>query len=383
MPFDFNKKLDRINNHSMKYNVFSKELLPMWVADMDFESPDCVKQALIQRLQQGDLGYTKAWPELNESIVSWCKARYDWEIQAHWIAWLPGIVSGFNMACSGFNKGKVVVQTPNYPPMLQAPKLSGQVSSELFVTFNANTQRWMFDFNQLETFLSDETCGLFLLCNPMNPHGTMLSENEIKKIIQLCKQYNVQLCSDEIHCDLAFEKQHIPAGKFDPTAITLMAASKTFNIAGLGCSFAIIQDTKIRKIFTNQMKGLVSWPSSLGLEATFSAFQDGEPWRIALIKQLKVNRDLLVNSLNKMTINNKVIFKTHLNDASFLCWIDCNHLESLTKQTAIEWFKTAGIMPSNGVDFGAQSFVRINYGCPEFTILNAIDKIKIHLLKFN
>ncbi|MCJ8312910.1 MAG: aminotransferase class I/II-fold pyridoxal phosphate-dependent enzyme [Saccharospirillaceae bacterium] len=372
----FNKSLNRKDNHSIKFNTFDESLLPMWIADMDFEAPQCIKSALIERLQQADLGYTKSGPGLDQSIVDWCKTQYDWDIQANWIAWLPGIVSGFNMACQGFNKGKVVVQTPNYPPMLQAPKQSGQKNLELSVTFDESTKRWMFDFEQLEILLSDEQCGLFLLCNPMNPQGTMLTQQELKHIIKLCHKHNVQLCSDEIHCDLRFELPHFPAGKFDPKAITLMAASKTFNIAGLGCSFAIIEDSFIRKHFVKQMNGLVSFPSNLGLVATQSAFEHGDSWRLELMDYLKINRDTLVSALNDFKINNQRIFKTHYNDASFLCWIDCTQLELITQQSALDWFKSAGIIPSDGIHFGKQGFVRINFGCPLALVKQALNLIK-------
>ena len=372
----FNTPLNRKDNHSIKFNTFDDSLLPMWIADMDFEAPACIKSALIDRLQQADLGYTKAGPALNQSIVDWCKIQYDWDIQENWIAWLPGIVSGFNMACQGFNKGKVIVQTPNYPPMLQAPKQSGQDTLELAVSFNDSTQRWMFDFDQLESLLADDDCALFLLCNPMNPHGTMLTQLELTQVIELCHKHNVQLCSDEIHCDLRFDLQHFPAGKYDPKAITLMAASKTFNIAGLGCSFAIIENNHIRKHFVKQMNGLVSFPSNLGLVATQSAFEHGETWRLALMNYLKVNRDTLVSALNDFKINNQRVFKTHSNDASFLCWVDCSKLELITQQSALEWFKSAGIMPSDGINFGRHSFVRINFGCPIALVEQALQLIK-------
>jgi len=371
----FDKPLDRKDNHSIKFNTFDETLLPMWIADMDFEVPSCIKTALVDRLAQADLGYTKSWPELDQSIVNWCQSQYDWNIQASWIIWLPGIISGFNMACQGFNKGKVVVQTPNYPPMLQAPKHSQQEVLELPISFNESTNRWMFDFDELETLLSDEKCGLFLLCNPMNPQGTILNEQELKRITELCEQYDVQLCSDEIHCDLRYELAHFPAGKIHSKSITLMAASKTFNIAGLGCSFAIIEDEQVRRHFFAQMNGLVSFPSNLGLVATHSAFANGNQWRLALLQYLKINRDTLVSALNNFKIQGECIFKTHLNDACFLCWIDCTALESITKQSAIDWFTSAGIMPSNGVDFGKTGFVRINFGCPLATIEQALTLI--------
>ena len=209
----------------------------------------------------------------------------------------------------------------------------------------------------------------------MNPQGTMLTEHEIKRITQLCDQYDVQLCSDEIHCDLRYENPHIPAGKMSSKAITLMAASKTFNIAGLGCSFAIIEDKQVRTQFIKQMNGLVSFPSNLGLVATHSAFENGNQWRLDLMAYLKINRDTLVSALNNFKINDQRVFKTHTNDASFLCWIDCTQLESATKQPALEWFKSAGIMPSNSVDFGTQGFVRINFGCPLSTVEHALTLI--------
>ena len=225
----FDKIIDRTPSHAYKWERYKgRDILPMWIADTEFRCAEPIIDALKSRAEHGLLGYK----------------QYGWKIEPQWIVWTPGVVPAFNVACKAYCQpgDKVIVQTPNYPPMLAAPKLNGLQRADV-PTVEVDG-RWMLDFDVLEGHAKDPKCSLFILCNPMNPVGSMLDEAQLTRVAEICANNNVMLCSDEIHCDLILDTQakHIPAGKLaagKDNSVTLMAASKTFNVAGLGTSFAI------------------------------------------------------------------------------------------------------------------------------------------------
>ena len=377
----FDKELDRKKHHAMKWQQQNTDIIPMWVADMDFEAPKEIQQALQARLQQMDLGYTLPWASLNQSVVDWCLKQYQWQISPEHIVWTPGVVPAFNVACKMIKKSKVLVQSPNYPPLLKAASLQQKtLLTTQIVNYNG---RWQLDFADLENKLADPECGLFILCNPMNPHGSILNTKEMQLITQLCQQYQVQLCSDEIHCDLIMDGTHQPAGKYAQNAITLMAASKTFNIAGLGCSFAVISDSNVRQQFQQQALGLVPWPNLLGYVATEAAFTYGATWHQQLLQYLTINRDFLINTLQAMRLNQKVVFSVNNNPACFFVWVDCRLLEELTNITAMTIFINAGIQPSDGKDFGQAGFIRLNFACPLALLKKAMGQLSLEIAKYD
>jgi cysteine-S-conjugate beta-lyase len=372
----FDEKIDRSSTYSYKWQKYQgRDILPLWVADTEFKCPKPILDALHARVEHGLLGYTLPAHHVsaNQAVVDWLAKQYDWQIKAEWIVWTPGVVPAFNVACKAICQpgDKVLIQTPNYPPLLAAPKLNGLIRVDIGTVEDAG--RWTLDFAELEHQAADPLCKLFIICNPMNPVGSVLTAEELARISDICTKNNVILCSDEIHCDLILdaEAQHLPAGKLEQLqghAITLMAASKTFNIAGLGASFAIIEDSKLRQQFSAAAQGIVPWVNVLGLTATEAAFTECDEWHQQLLGYLRLNRDYLYKEINQIDGLNML-----LPQATFLAWVDGNQLEVGSVQ---HYFESKGLGPSPGADFGDKSFIRINFGCPLAQLKEAIERLK-------
>ena len=376
MSMQFDQQIDRTHTYSFKWEKYKgKDVLPMWVADTEFRCAQPILDALADRVEHGLMGYhlPAQYTPANDAVVSWLERKHDWQIQPEWIVWNPGVVPAFNVACKAFCSpgDKVIVQTPNYPPLLAAPGIN-QMERVEFGTVEVD-DRWTLDFEQLETLAADPKAKLLILCNPMNPVGSVLTEQELVRVAQICQDNNVMLCSDEIHCDLILEEgiSHLPAGNFpglEQNSVTLMAASKTFNIAGLGTSFAIIPNASVRARFVKASQGIVSWPNLMGLVATEVAFSRCDDWYQQEIEYLRANRDYLVEQINDIEG-----LRLLSPEATFLAWVDASGLEVENPQT---YFEEKGIGPSPGIDFGDKSFIRINYGCPRAHLETAIARLK-------
>lgn len=371
MTSPFDQIFDRKSSHAIKHTKYAdRDVIPMWVADSDFRVMPEIIDALEKRVQHGIFGYTHDWPELNQTVQDWTLAQYDWSIDTDWIVWLPGVVPSFNAACRGFTQPgeAVAVQTPNYPPMLQAGGWHGLET--LTVDTLQQDGRWELDMKQLEQHLSRPECKVFLLCNPMNPCGSVLRKDELQPIIDLCRRYDVLLCSDEIHCDLILEPEltHTPAGKLEPDSITLMAASKTFNVAGLSCSFAIIPNRDIRKQFIRATRGIVGDPNLTGLVATEAAYKYGATWRLEQRDYLRANRDLITEHLTQIPG-----IDANIPEATYLYWLD---IRGLGVEDGYSFFLKAGVAPSPGKDFGNRNYIRLNFGCPRSVLEHALERIE-------
>lgn len=363
MTSQFDSTPDRANTYAFKYEKYKgKDIIPTWVADTEFACAPEILDAIKTRVDHGILGYylPAQYEPANTAIVEWLDTQHDWQIQSDWIVWVPGVVPGFNAVCKGFCQPgqKVIVQTPNYPPLLAAPQLNGLTKVEVGTVEIEG--RLTIDFEALEQAAADPDCKLFIVCNPMNPVGTVLSQQELTRIADICNTHDVLLCSDEIHCDLVLEPdaKHLPAGRDKQLAdnsITLMAASKTFNVAGLGAAFAIIPDRKVRQAFSQAMAGLVPWVNVLGLVATEAAFTEAKQWHAQELDYLRGNRDYLVDAINRIPG-----LKALSPDATFLLWVDASGLGVDNVQA---WCESKGVGPSPGKDFGAPHCFRINYGC--------------------
>ncbi|MGS2719547.1 MalY/PatB family protein [Paraglaciecola aestuariivivens] len=368
----FDTIIDRSPSYALKWEKYKdRDILPLWIADTEFRCAEPILKAITARTDHGLLGYTlpSHHVEANQAVVNWLARQYDWHIKPEWIVWTPGVVPAFNVACKALCQpgDKVLIQTPNYPPLIAAPKLNGLTKVDI-PSVEVNN-RWTIDFEQLAEQAADPAAKLLILCNPMNPVGSVLTEQELDKIAKICVQHNVTLCSDEIHCDIILDEQakHIPAGKIsalDGQVITLMAASKTFNVAGLGTSFAIIEDAAMRAKFSRAAQGIVPWVTVLGLTATAAAFTQCDQWHQDFLSYLRGNRDYLVAEINKIEG-----LKVLTPQATFLAWIDASGLGVKNPQ---KYFEDLGIGPSPGADFGDKNFVRINFGCPRAQLEKAI-----------
>ena len=372
----FDQIIDRSSTYAFKWKKYEgQNILPMWIADTEFKCPQPILDALHQRVEHGLLGYTLPahHKSANQAVVNWLAKQYGWQIKAEWIVWTPGVVPAFNVACKALCQpgDKVMIQTPNYPPLLAAPKINGL--SRVDIGTVEQNGRWTLDFAELEIQAADPLCKLFIICNPMNPVGSVLTAAELKRIADICVKYNVTLCSDEIHCDLILDEQvkHLPAGKleqFKGQVITLMAASKTFNIAGLGTSFAIIEDTKLRQQFSAAAQGIVPWANVMGLSATEAAFTLCDDWHQQLLTYLRNNRDYLLSEISHIDG-----LRMLSPQATFLAWIDGSGLGVDSVQ---KYFEAKGLGPSPGADFGDSRFARINFGCPLSQLKDAMALLK-------
>jgi cysteine-S-conjugate beta-lyase len=372
--FHFDDQIDRRNTASEKWDRYGdKDIIPLWVADMDFRSPPPVIKALHQRIEHGVFGYSGPPAELVETVVALFFREYRWQVQPEWLVWLPGLVCGLNVACRavGQTGDAVATFTPVYPPFLTAPALAGR---ELVTAGLVEQQgRWVMDLDALEQAITDRT-RLLMLCSPHNPVGRIWTYAEQLALAELVERHNLIVCSDEIHAGLLLdaEKQHVPFATLSPElarrTITLHAPSKTWNIPGLGCSFAIIPDNQLRQAFCGVMAGIVPHVNLLGYTAALAAYRDGEPWRQALVAYLRENRDLVQRSLGEMTG-----LKTWAVEATYLAWIDAR---SLKVAHPAHFFEQAGVGLSDGEPFGAPGFLRLNFGCPRKLLQQALERMK-------
>ncbi|MEK7737548.1 MAG: aminotransferase class I/II-fold pyridoxal phosphate-dependent enzyme, partial [Pseudomonadota bacterium] len=263
--FDFDKVIDRRGSDSIKWNKYAAaDTIPLWVADMDFAAPPAVLEALQRRIEHGVFGYAEPWPSLVEAVLTHLAKQYQWQVEADWLVWLPGLVTGLNVACRavGGPNDAVFTATPVYPPFFLAPRYSQRrvVTAPLALVDG----RWEWDAAAVEAALAaaPET-RLLLLCHPHNPVGRVWREEELQRVAAIAERHDLVVCSDEIHCGLILDPHllHRPMATLSPEcarrSITLMAPSKTFNIPGLGCAFAVIPDAALRRRFLAAQQGIV------------------------------------------------------------------------------------------------------------------------------
>ncbi len=373
MSYDFDTLIPRDHSQSLKWDKYAgRDILPLWVADMDFAAPPAVLDALRQRVEHGIFGYTHAPAELVAVILERLQCQYRWRVEADWLVWLPGLVTGLNVACRavGEEGSAVLTQTPIYPPFLSAPKLSGRRLIE--VPLVLRNRRWHIDFAALETAVTADS-RLFLLCNPHNPTGRVFNPEELSQLAAFCKRHDLILCSDEIHCELILDPacNHQPLAAFDEElaarTITLMAPSKTFNLPGLGCSFAIISDASLRRRFQQVMAGIVPYVNLFGYTAALAAYRDSDSWHAALLDYLRGNQQQVQDALAAMPG-----LATTPVEATYLTWIDARQLPVANPAA---FFEEAGVGLSDGAEFGAPGFVRLNFACPRSRLTEALQRM--------
>jgi len=371
--FDFDTVIDRSNTGSEKWDKYKgRDIIPLWVADMDFRSPPAVIEALQERVSHGVFGYTHPSQGLIDAVMGHLERDFDWCIRPEWIVWLPGLVCGLNVLCRavGETDDEVVTFTPVYPPFLSAPPLSQR--RLVTVPLHLRSGRWEADLEELERAITPQT-KLLLLCSPHNPVGRCWSQDELLGFAELAVRHNLVIGSDDIHAGLILDtdKRHIPIATLSPEiasrTITLLAPSKTYNIPGLGCSFAIIPDQRLRNDFKKAKGRIVPHVNALGYTAAEAAYRDGEEWRIALIDYLRANRDLVIEAVKRMP----GLSITPV-EATYLAWID-------TRQRGIKhpgrFFEEAGVGLSDGSDFCGPGFVRLNFGCTRSLLQEALQRM--------
>jgi cysteine-S-conjugate beta-lyase len=376
--YDFDTVCERRGTDSLKWARYKgRDIIPMWVADMDFQAPPAVLEALHQRIDHGVFGYAVPPEELVEVVVARMATMYGWAIEPKWIVWLPGLVSALNVVCRAFGDDgdDVLTFTPAYPPFLAAPALSGKTLKT--IPLKRQDNRFTFDLEQLEATLSPRS-RVLLLCSPYNPVGRRFEPEEVRQVAELCVERNIVLCSDEIHCDLILDgHDHVPTATLSPeimaNTITLMAPSKTFNVPGLNCAFAIIPNDSLRRRFQQGRRDIVPHPNALGYAACLAAYRDGAPWRTALLDHLRTNKDLVYRVINEEVPG----LAMDDVEATYLAWID---VSKLPVPDPAAFFEQAGVGLSDGKDFDGAGYLRLNFGCPRQTLREGLNRIKAAVL---
>ena len=315
--FEFDGVIERRGSDSEKWSRYATpegppasgapEPIPLWVADMDFASPPCVLAALRKRIDHGVFGYPQTPPELIETVIAMLAREHSWSVQPEWLVWLPGLVSGLTVACRAIGQAGdgVLSFTPVYPPFLKVPRaVERQVVTAPLIqdpgVDSAVGNEWSMDFAALAAAVTPRT-RLLLLCSPHNPVGRVWRRDELQQLAEFCLERDLVICSDEIHNQLVLDvdRPHLITARLGPEvaarSITLLAPSKTYNIAGLGCSLAVISDETLRRRFRRAMAGIVPGVNLLGYTAALAAYRDGQPWLERVLRYLEHNLDYLMD----------------------------------------------------------------------------------------
>jgi cysteine-S-conjugate beta-lyase len=384
MTFNFDTPPDRRGTDSQKWQKFAgRDVLPMWVADMDFESAPAIVEAIQRRAAHGIFGYSRPVKSTVDAVIGALASRYRWQVDPSWLVWLPGLVVGLNVAIRALTEpgDEVLSLSPIYPPFTIAPKGQGRVAKSVPLALDTNAGRWEIDWEALEAAVTPRT-KVLLFCHPHNPVARVWSREELARVADFCARHDLVLCSDEIHCDLLLE----PGAVHEPLAIvapgesartaTFMAPSKTFNVPGLGASFAIIPDAAMRAKFVRAAAGIVAEVNIFGYVACEAAYRDGEPWRQALVAYLRGNRDFLVDFISREVPGVRIEAPI---EATYLAWLN---VVGLDLSNPAKYFEAAGVGLSDGVPFGASpgTHVRINFGCPRPTLAEGLARMRAAVL---
>jgi len=372
--YDFDAIIDRSNTGSEKWDKYAgRDIIPLWVADMDFRSPPAVIAALHERVEHGVFGYTHPPAGLVAAVLEHLQRDFDWPVQPEWLVWLPGLVCGLNVLSKAIGEpgDEVITFTPVYPPFMSAPPLTGRTT--VTVPLQLAHGRWSADLDALERAITPRS-RLLLLCSPHNPVGRAWTREELLQFAAVAERHDLIIGSDDIHAGLILDEgvRHLPIATLSPETarrtITLLAPSKTYNIPGLGCSFAVISDSALRRRFIKAAGRIVPHVNILGYTAAEAAYRHGEEWRRELLAYLRGNRDLVTTEINAIP----GLAMTHV-EATYLAWID-------TRPAGIEqpgrFFEQAGVGLSDGADFGAPGFVRLNFGCSRSLLVEALQRIR-------
>ena len=372
--FDFDAPVDRTGTHSARWEKYAgRDVIPLWVADTDFRAPPAVIDALRRRVEHGVFGYSTPPPQLRELIVERMARLYGWKVSPEWIVYLPGVVSALYMAANRLTAPDEHVLTPGpvYYHLFRAAQSAPRPWTEVPLVIDRG--RWVWEESRLAAAVRPES-RLLMLCNPHNPGGTIFRRDELERLAALALKHGLQVCSDEIHCDLLLDegKPHIPiaslGSEISRRTVTVMAPSKTFNIAGSGIAFAIIEDAAMRAAFSYDLKKSVHDAPLFAYEAAVAAYRDGGAWLAAQIDYLRGNCALVETTVKRLP----GVETAHL-EATYLSWIDCSGL-GLDDPHA--HFLAHGLGLSPGADFGAPQFVRLNFGTQRKVLRDAMQRFE-------
>ncbi|HBE9445875.1 MalY/PatB family protein [Clostridioides difficile] len=384
MNYNFNEIVDRSNNFSSKWSEMEKkyganDLLPMWVADMDFKAAPCIIDSLKNRLEQEIYGYTTRPDSYNESIVNWLNRRHNWKIKSEWLIYSPGVIPAISLLINELTKAddKIMIQEPVYSPFNSVVKNNNRelVISPLQKLENGN---YIMDYEDIQNKIKDVK--LFILCNPHNPVGRVWTKDELKKLGDICLKHNVKIISDEIHSDIILKKhKHIPMAsiskEFEKNTITCMAPTKTFNIAGLQSSYVILPDEKDYKLLDDAFTRIdIKRNNCFSLVATEASYNNGESWLESFLEYLESNIDFAIKYINE----NMPKLKVRKPEGTYLLWVDFSALGLSDEELESKLVQKGKVALNQGNSFGigGSGYQRINLACPRSMLEEALIRIK-------
>lgn len=384
MIYDFDRIIQRADTNCVKYDlrkaVFGNpDVLPMWVADMDFETPDFAREAVIKRAEHPVYGYHfKDRPYFN-AIKGWLSRHHQWEVPTEWMSFVPGVVCGFNMAVLAFTRDgdEIIIQSPVYPPFHHAVSEHGR--KLVYNSLKIGENGYEMDFDLLER--QAKTAKMLILCNPHNPVGRCWTREELQRLSEICLRNKVLVISDEIHCDLVLPGyKHTPYATLNEEAaqhcIVFHAASKTFNLAGLATSTAIIPNETLRKEYAHYVEALEAHLGNIfGKVATQASMEQGDEWLRQLLDYVQGNIDYVSDFL-KTHLPKVKFFKPQ---ATYMMWLDFNGHGLSEKELWQKMTQEAQLGFNRGKDFGEEAgsgFFRINLACPRTTVEEAMKRLK-------
>ncbi|MBO7580625.1 MAG: PatB family C-S lyase [Bacteroidaceae bacterium] len=384
MIYDFDKPIDRRGSGDLKHEVLEErygrsDLLPLWVADMDWETPDFITDALKQRLEHSLFGYTVEPKDYWPTVQQWIETHHQWKVEREWMTYIPGIVKGIGMVINFFLKSdeKVIVQPPVYHPFYLTPR-----GNKREVVWNP-LKNYEMDFDQLEQ-VCDDKCRLLILSNPHNPAGIVWDRETLQRLAHFAKEHHLIVISDEIHCDMAlWDNKHIPFASVSDEAsevsITFGAPTKTFNMAGIVSSWGIIPNEELRKPFYRWLTANeLNEPHLFAPIATIAALQQGEEWRQQMLRYVEGNIDFLIDYCQKYIPKIKPLRP----QASFLVWLDCRELGLNHKELNDLFINQVHLALNDGEMFGAggEGFMRMNVGTQRSVLKAALERLKAALI---
>ena len=385
MKFDFDTVIERRNTNSIKYDPVSRgkpeDILPLWIADMDFQTPVCVRDALVSRSQHGIFGYSEPGASYHSAVKNWYKNRFNWNTEKEWLLITPGVVNALYLAVRAFTKpgDAVLIQQPVYYPFASAAQKTGR---ELLVNeLVYKDGSYIIDFEDFENKAKDAK--IFILCNPHNPVGRVWTKEELLHMGEICLRYGVIVISDEIHQDIIFSpNKHLVFAaldeRFSDNTVTCTSPSKTFNLAGLHHANNFISNEKLRALFKQEYENSgLSQPNIMGLISCEAAYKDGSPWLDELNNYLDGNMSLLNDFLQSNIPKIKLIKP----EGTYLAWLDCHELGLSAKELDEAITKKCKLWLNDGRMFGkgGSGFQRMNVACPRSILKNACEAL-LHII---
>lgn len=388
--YDFDKVVDRkgsgaIKTDALKDKFGRADLIPLWVADMDFETPGFIVEALKERMEHPVFGYTAQPADYWPTVQKWIRDHHGWETQCSWMTFIPGIVKGIGMVINALLKDdeKVIIQPPVYHPFRLIPQ--GNKREIVYNPLHENADgSYSMDFENLAQ-VYDEKCKLLILSNPHNPAGIVWPRETLVRLAEFCHSHGITVISDEIHCDMAlFGNRHIPFASVSPEAsacsITFGSPSKTFNIAGIVSSYAIVPDESLRERFfgwleANEMNAAPMFSPI----ATIAAFKHGEPWRQEMVRYIEGNVEAVIDFCARELPQIKPLRP----QASFLIWLDCRALGMSREERNDLFINKAGLALNDGETFspGGEGFMRLNVAVPRSVLMKAMNQLKDAIIR--